>query len=234
MPPEDSWAIVGLESDASRTVAERGPRVRLIAAVTEAEVIAEFLRAEIDSPRFGPRVRARLEADGWEAAVIERPDTSIESDNRYRSALLHGYRGVGGSAPLLEGLPESMAWTRVALTPSELGNVRYIDYPYWNVLSDGTRSPAHAAERIRAGVTALGRPNDAFHAVSARVCAGELLGTPILVAPDDESPLVILEGHTRITGMLIRPECLPAALEALVGRASGVRDWMYYGAPEGA
>lgn len=208
--------------------------MRVIAGITEAEVVAEFLRAEIDSPRFGPRVRARLDADGRDLAVIERPDTSNDADNDYRARLLHGYRGVGGSAPLLEGLPETLDWTRVALTPAELADVRYIDYPYWNALSDGTRSPARAAERIRAGVTVMDRPNDAFVAVSARICAGERLGVPILVAPDVESPLVILEGHTRVTGMLLRAECLPAEIEALIGRAPAVRDWMYYGSPETA
>ena len=31
--------------------------MRLIERIDEAEVVAEFLRAEIDSPRFGARVR---------------------------------------------------------------------------------------------------------------------------------------------------------------------------------
>ena len=210
--------------------------MRLIEVVDEAAVIAEFLRAEVDSPRFGPRVRARLEQDGRDRAILDSPDTSNATDNAYRAALLHGYRGVGGSAPLLEGLPEAseLAWSRVGLAPADLADVRYIDYPYWNALSDGTRSAAHAAERIRAGITAMDRPNDAFHAVAERLCAGESLGAPIFVAVDDASPLVILEGHTRVTGMLLRPECLPAETEALVGRAAGVRDWPFYGTPERA
>ena len=56
---------------------------------------------------------------------------------------------------------------------------------------------------------------------------------PILIAADETSPPVILEGHTRITGMLLRPECLPAAIELFIGYAPGVRDWMFYGNPEG-
>ncbi len=208
--------------------------MKLVERVAEAEVVAEFLRAEIDSPRFGPRIRARLEQDGRATSILERPDTTNEDENAYRAALLHGYRGVGGSAPLLEGLPEEMEWHRALLTGADLEHVRYIDYPYWNELSAGTRSPAVAADRIRAGITAMNRPNDAFLAVSSRLCAGEALGSCVLIAPDRASPLVILEGHTRVTGMFLRPECLPGEVGMLVGFAPGVRDWMYYRSPGGA
>jgi len=201
--------------------------------VAEAEVVAEFLRAEIESPRFGPRIRARLAQDGRPETIIGRPDTSSDADNAYRAALLHGYRGVGGSAPLLEGLPDRMEWYRARLTRADLERVRYIEYPYWVELSAGTRSPAVAASRIRAGITAMNRPNDAFLAVSARLCAGEQLGTTVLVAPDRAAALVVLEGHTRVTAMLLRPECMPAEVPMLVGFAAGVREWPYYGSPDG-
>ena len=208
--------------------------MRVVGTVDESEVIAEFLRCELESPRFGPRVRARLAQDGRDAAILERPDTSSVADNAYRSALLHGYRGVGGSAPLLEGLPERIEWARVVLSPDDLALVRYMDYPYWNELSGGTRSPVRAAERIRAGVRAMDRPNDAFVAVAERLCAGERLGMPVFVAPSGNGPLVILEGHTRVTAMLLRPECLPAQMEAFVGRAPDLRAWPGYGNPEPA
>lgn len=200
--------------------------------MAEAEVIAVFLRGELDSPRFGLRIRDRIAADGRSVEIVENPDTGSAADNAYRSGLLHGYRGVGGSAPLLETLPETIDWTRVALTPDELARVRYIDYPYWNELSAGTRSPVRAVERIRAGVTAMDRPNDPFVVVAARICAGESLGPVMLVAPDPESPLVILEGHTRVTGMLLRPDCLPGEIEVIVGYSPGIRDWMFHGPPE--
>ena len=206
--------------------------MRPIAGVGEAEVFAEFLRAEIDSPRFGPRVAARLAADGRDASVVRAPDISNAADNAYRSLLLHSYRGVGGTAPLLEGLPDGIEWRRVTIPREELGDIRYIDYPYWNELSAGTRSPLVAAERIRAGITAMGRPNDAFHALSARMCAGEDAGRAILIATDAGSPAVILEGHTRVTAMLLRPECLPDEVEFYIGYAAAVSDWMYYGSPE--
>ena len=94
------------------------------------------------------------------------------------------------------------------------------------------RSPRIAAQRIRAGITAMNRPNDGFVALGARLCAGEALGTPILIAPDRASPAVVLEGHTRVTAMLLRPDCLPDPVPFLIGFAPEVRDWMYYGHPE--
>ena len=208
--------------------------MRVIAPATEAEVVAAFLRAEIASPRFGPLIRARLAEVGRAPATIEAPDTANDADNAYRAALLHDYRGASGPAPLLKGLPERLEWVRARLAPSDLPELRYADYPFWNELSDGTRSPLRAIERMRAGAARLGRLEGAFEAVAARLCAGEDLGPPILVAPDDASPLVILEGHTRVTGMLLRPECVSAGIEVLIGRAPGVVDWVHYGRPERA
>lgn len=37
------------------------------------------------------------------------------------------------------------------------------------------------------------------------------------VGKNRESPLVVLEGHMRLTAMLLASECLPAELEVLVG-----------------
>lgn len=199
--------------------------------VGEAIVIAEFLRAEIDSPRFGPRVRARLEADGRDARVLTHPDTSSAADNAYRRGVLHGYRGTGGSAPLLEGLPEQIEWYRASLGRDELDAFRYIDYPYWNELSEGTRSPVVAASRIHAGCQAQGRSNDGFKTLADRICAGTDTGLPIAIATAPGAPLIVLEGHTRVTAMALRPDCLPARIALLAGFADGVRDWMYYGHP---
>ena len=61
------------------------------------------------------------------------------------------------------------------------------------------------------------------------MCAGEDLGRPILIATDPAAPMMIFEGHTRVTAMLLRPECQPDEIELYVGYAAGVRDWMYYG-----
>lgn len=203
--------------------------LRLLERVDEAVVIADFLRAEIASPRFGARVRARLATDGHDERMIIEADTADAAANAYRSSLLHGYRGIGGSAPLLEGLPESIEWHRASLPGGDLGAIRYMDYPYWNALSDGTRSPLVAAQRIRAGITAMDRPNDAFHAVAERLCAGDEPGMLVLVACDRASPMVILEGHTRVTAMMLRPACVPETIELYVGYSPDVREWIYYG-----
>lgn len=208
--------------------------LQLLEAVDEADVIAEFLRAEVDSPRFGPRVRARLEADARNLHVLSAPDTRNADDNAYRRALLHAYRGTGGSAPLLEGLPDRIEWHRASLAREQLGALHYIDYPYWNELSAGTRSPLVAAQRIRAGIRAQDRPNEGFVALAERLCAGVDLGMPIAIATEAAAPLIILEGHTRVTAMALRPDCLGARFELYVGFASAVRDWMYHGSFEAA
>lgn len=202
---------------------------RPLGAIDEAEMIAEFLRGELTSPRFGPALRERLARAGVDVEILERPDLTSATDNARRMALLRDYRGPGGAAPLLEGLPEGIAWERARLTPAQIETVRYIDYPFWNALSDGTRSPVRAAERLRAGVADRGRLGDAFERVAARLCAGERLASPILVAPRRGAPLVILEGHTRVTAMVLRPDCAPAHVDVIAGYTAGIADWPFYG-----
>ena len=192
--------------------------MRVIGRSSEAEMVAVFLRGELDSERFGPGVRSAID----EQLLLE-PDLEDEGQNAVRRAALTELRGYGSREGLFHGFPDDMRWERAALTPDEVLAVRYIEYDYWVELSGGTRLPQDAADRIRAGITVFRVPNDGFFELADALGTREL-PEPIVVGGDG-SRLVVLEGHARLTAYALRPKALPPELEVLLGRSPRISDW---------
>jgi hypothetical protein len=116
---------------------------------TEAEVVLAFLRGEVDSRRFGDRVRRALEGVGG-LRLVRQPDLGSDDENRARAQALAAARGWR-DAQLFEDFPATVDWSHGVLRPDALAEVRYIDYSYWNELSGGSRRPADVAATLRAG-----------------------------------------------------------------------------------
>src|SRR5690349_2768930 len=105
-------------------------------------MITVFLRADLESGRFGPRLRAALARDG-----VELDST----DPAQRRRLLDEVRAYESRDGLFLGFPREVDWFRVALTRGEVLDILFIDWSWWLDLSGGTRRPREAARRIRAG-----------------------------------------------------------------------------------
>lgn len=176
--------------------------------ISEDEMIAVFLRGEIDSDRWGPKLRELLARDGRTEA----------DDSEYRRQLLDEHRAYVRREGLFHGFPEHVDWYRAVLDRDEVLDVLYINWDWWLTLSGGTRSPRDAARRIRAGevagvdVAAAGFESDA---------PPEL----IVVTTPDRSRLVVLEGHGRLTAYALFPERIPAELEILLGVSAEMAGW---------
>ena len=179
-------------------------------------MIAVFLKTEITSERFGHHILQQLGRDGRARAIVDQPDIRSEADNAYRRQLLASYR-----AYVVEELPAYTDWYRAALTPDEVAHIRYIDYSYWNELSNHTRLPSVAVETIRAGREVYGVSNEGFLALAAALRNGARLPELILVGATPDGPLTVYEGHVRLTAYLLAREVIPAELEVLAGFAAG-------------
>jgi hypothetical protein len=188
--------------------------VRLLHRTTEDEMIAVFLKGEIVSERFGHLIRAQLELDHKERSIIEMPDIAKATDNAYRRQLLATYR-----AYVFDELPAHTAWYRAVVTRDELGTIRYIDYSYWNEISNQTRLPSVAAETIRTGRLIYGESTEGFLVVARALRAGAQFPELIVVGTAPDAVLTVFEGHVRLTAYLLAPECIPAELEVIAGFA---------------
>ncbi len=196
--------------------------------ITEAEMIAVFLKGELASSRFGPQIEALLRRDGRSPDVIRAPDLHDEEVNHYRRAVLDAYRGFDARTGLFDGFPRDVRWVRALLTPAELGQVRYINYIYWNELSGGSRRPADAAAQIAAGREAFGVSNEPFWAIAAALAQGAPVPEPIFVGTGQAGDLVALEGHLRLTAYFLRPAAIPLETEAIIGTSPELRKWTEY------
>jgi hypothetical protein len=203
--------------------------VRELTRLTEDDMIAAFVRAELHSERFGAAVRAAMRRHRVPRRVVEHPDTAEAVQNAQRLAVLRDYRRYGLDRSLFEGFPyEDVVWSRVALTRDEVLRIRYIDYDYWVELSGGTRLPEEAATRIRAGVDVFGVPSSGFLPLAEAVRQGSAFPELILVAKDEYSYLVVMEGNARLTAYFLAPEYIPDELGVLVGFSAAITNWGLY------
>jgi hypothetical protein len=191
-----------------------GVLVRLLYPTTIDDMIAVFLKAEIASERFGEKIISRLRRDRKERSVIDTPDITNMSENGYRRQLLASYR-----AYVFEELPAHTVWYRALLNHDEVVKIRYIDYDYWNEISDNTRLPIVAAEAIRAGREIYGQSTHAFLDVAEKLRAGARFPELIVVGTSPDEQLTVYEGHGRLTSYLLAPECIPEELEVVAGFA---------------
>jgi hypothetical protein len=196
---------------------ERASPMRFVQRVSEDEMVAAFLRGEIGSPRYGRAILDLLRGDQLDRTLVDHPDLTDPAANGARRKILVEYRGFGRDADVFTGFPDDVRWYRALLSRQELTDVRYINYDYWNDLSGGSRLVVDAVRRIKNGIEIFGVSNAGIWHVAGLIAAGESLPEPILVGRDEQSPLTILEGHTRLTAYLMAPESLPDELPLIVG-----------------
>jgi hypothetical protein len=216
-------AILGL-----RRLIRPRTAMRELARLTEHDMIAAFVRAELDSERFGPAVRAASRRHRVPRRVVEHPDTADARQNAQRLAILRDYRRYGLDRSLFDGFPyDGVAWTRVALGRDEVLAIRYIDYDYWVELSGGSRLPSEAARRILAGEA---DPAHTAHwlRVARALDRGAAFPELIAVTAGGGAPLVALEGHLRLTAYALRPEHIPDPLTAILGSSPHMPRWGCY------
>jgi hypothetical protein len=173
--------------------------VQELGPATEHDVVLAFLQAEVDSPRFGPRVAQVLQGLRLTRALIDQPDLASAQQNFDRIRVLASYRGYRVNQALFTGFPcDTITWRRVRLGPDDFAMLRYCNEkgaPGYLLMSGGTRRVVDAAanfERI---------PTDAtphVQAVVAGVRAGQTY--PPLVAVDSGvGDMILVEGYTRAT-----------------------------------
>lgn len=196
--------------------------MQVLGKSTEDEMVACFLRGELSSQRFGPRLRSHLAVAEQPEQLLTHPDLSDAGANSARRALLAATRGYGENRDLFENFPDQVTWIRALLSASEAAGVRYVDYSYWVELSGGTRRPTDAAVRIKAGMRAFDVPNEPFVEAAQALIRGERF-PPLILVGESQDNLVCLEGHLRLTAYALAG--FPTGIECLIGTAPTMGHW---------
>lgn len=202
--------------------------MKKIADVSENEVILLFLQSELASKRWGNKLKKLLFKDGQTDRVILLPNVDNAAENRYRKNLMGRFRGYGQNKDLFEGFPPNMRWYRYSLSPAELNKVKFINYSYWHRLSKGTRLPKIAAETVNKGIVIFREPNHNFLEAAEALDKGHRFPLVILVGKDEQSTLVVLEGHVRLTAFSMRPGSIGENLEVIMGFSKDIGKWSLY------
>jgi hypothetical protein len=198
--------------------------MRLLHPITEDEMIATFLRAEFDSHRYGDKLRVLLARDGRSEDVLRRPDLDDVDANAYRRRLLDEHREYVRREGMFGGFPGRLEWFRATLDRDEVLEIRYINWDWWLELSGGSRRPRDAAGRIRAGLI-LGATAAGHEPLAAALQSGLPPPELIAVATRALAPLVLIEGHVRLTAYALFPDYLPRSLEIVLGVSDEIANW---------
>lgn len=193
---------------------------------SEDEMISEFLRAEYLSERFSEQIKTEMSKLLIDERMVLSADIESVDENARRKKLLSEFRGYGLNQEMFERFPTIATWSLCSFTRDDLEQIRYIDYSYWNELSDGTHLPIVAAETIRKGVSIYGQDNDGFLRAAEYIRSGGTFPRMFFLTSDFEK-FVIVEGHLRMTAYALAPEYFNH-VEVIVGECNSeeLSNWM--------
>jgi hypothetical protein len=164
--------------------------------ITEAEVIAEFLKGEFFHKEY--------DADREQfSRLVHQPDLASEKENALRRALLFRRRNT-----MWWELPEDRQWWEVQFEPADVDQVSVFPRAHWRKLAHGNFSARNVAERVRQKLEAP-QP-DEFTRKMAAIRAGGTVeaakGLIVFLGLDERHRVTLLEGNHRFIASLLAPQ----------------------------
>ena len=167
-----------------------------VRAASENEIILVFLQGEYKSYRFSENLRKIMTELSAPDSLILQADLNNEEENTLRRKILARHRGYPDK-DLFENFPDITAWQYVCFSAEDIDRTNYIDYSYWNALSQYTSKPVKAAETIRKGIEIYGVSNTPTWAGLEYLKEHTFL--PVILLTANGREYLILEGHSRMT-----------------------------------
>jgi len=192
-----------------------------LGAASEDDVVLAFLRAEIDSPKWGPdylRVLPALDLD--RASLIDDADLEDDLACDTRKVLLGAVRGYGRNEALFKNFPRDTTWRRVEVAPSDFRRLRSISRDdRWSNLTGGTRLIEEAARNLNDFPEFAVEVRDVIQKIEQRFPVAELI-----TVENDAGDLVLVEGHTRATAYAVLAD---RPFQSFVGTSSLMGQWAF-------
>jgi hypothetical protein len=171
--------------------------LRKIRAVSENEVIVEFLKSDFHGPEFEDHQK-------WEGLVTS-PNLTDDRENSLRRALLFLRHGA-----LWRELPTDTQWFEVEVQIKDLEKIRMFPRAQWRKLARGSFAITDLARSIIAAESRDVRDKAFFSKITAlgqQLRNEASVGTALLIAIDARGPFTILDGnHRTMAAMLVSPE----------------------------
>ena len=164
----------------------------------ENEMVYEFLKMEIDSDRYREQIETVLKELDVSKDIITNGNIMSEQENALRAEILKRFRGWR-DAELFENFPSKIDWVWTEFDREDILKIIYIEYSYWNELSNYTGSPLEAAKYVLSGRTLYDMPTDGFIEDTKWVIERNKFPPMIFLTDKSEERYIILEGHCRMT-----------------------------------
>jgi hypothetical protein len=186
--------------------------------ITEAEVIAEFLKNEFYQKEYD------RDRDQYEAIVLD-PDLADEAQNAVRRALLYRRRGH-----MWREVPRDTVWHEAEIDAEDLRRIRVFPRAHWRKISDGSFLLSEIVKRIRE--SAIAKTDPAFSKIQLlryRLQRDSVNSAVLLIGVDEEQPLTILEGNHRLAAaMLVSPHLVHTGFRIICGLSSHMYESCWY------
>jgi hypothetical protein len=183
--------------------------MKIIKNSSPEEAVLAWLKAELNSDRFSHDLKTAIDGLDQSEVLITEPNLDDVSENEMRWKILKNYR------TWLDRDFDDYDWKEVELNKGDVADLDYIDYSYWNELSDNTRKVGRAANNISNHKIVFDVPNDRFYSVAKDAERGKDFTPIIVVSKRNDNQGEILEGHLRATGYALSEQTKP--LKAIWG-----------------
>jgi hypothetical protein len=199
---------------------------------TENQVILAWLQAEIESVVFQQYLAGEPPNPVYLASALRAarsPNLRDADQNELRRKIVVKTHGFGLGIKSFEGLANDIQWRRARVTSHEIGEMLYASgHPAWAALAPVTRKVAEGASNVGHVFTA-DQTNMLVLALALRIADSHpmpVLPEIICLRRPDDSRLVIMEGHTRATAIMLEAHRIPQ-VNVYVGASPSVASWAY-------
>lgn len=204
--------------------------VRLLRLVSEDEVIAEFLKSDLNRDRtkgfsystMNPVLRGYQEAL---REIVLNPNLDNAGENAKRRALFF----IRHSA-LWNELPDGTEWYEIEVTDADLAQIRVFPRAQWRKIARGDFSILKVADSIRKRenvmdsrfLTKISEIRDTL--VEEDTC----LGSVIMIGVSESDPLTIIDGNHRLVSAILGPQGNVQTLRYLCGLSPQMAECCWY------
>jgi hypothetical protein len=202
-----------------------------LGSATENQVILAWLQAEIESVSFQQYLAGEPPSPVYLAQALRAarsPNLRDADQNELRRKIIVKTHGFGLGIKSFEGLANDIQWRRARVTSHEVGEMLYASgHPSWTALAPVTRKVAEGASNV-GHVFSGDQTNMLVLALALRIADSNpppaLPEIICLRRPD--SQLVIMEGHTRATAIMLEAHRI-LQVTVFVGASPSVANWVY-------
>ena len=199
---------------------------------TEDQVILAWLQAEIESVAFQQYIAGEPPNPVYLAQVLKaarKPNLGDAEQNHVRREIITRTHGFGQSRLSFEGLANDLHWRKMRATSLEVGELLYANrHPAWSALAPVSRKVAEGAANVGHVFTG-DLTNMLVLALALKISESNPVPTlpEVICLQPPDGRLVILEGHTRATAIVMEAHRFKKGVTLYVGEGPSVPHWVF-------